>query len=276
MKTVILGGGITGRIVNYLIPDSVVMEANSPIRMTHQYGTNYLWKEIEGFPSIPIRIVTTVDGQVPTIESIQRYKNKVGRQDEDKSEWGLQFQPETRGHFIQSYPETNIKYEARAYSIDLKEHKIHFPQLNEVVQYDQLISTIPLVGLVILTGLNARFPVNSFKYKPVFIKMVPTPPEIPRLKDTVNVNYLSDPTIQPYRYCDRFGERHYESLTPMDFPHKKLSPGKIWESSYTPMILQYLESFNIKCFGRYGKWSTNELLHETYEEVKQWRNANVK
>ena len=286
MKIYILGGGITGRIVHSLVPNSTVLEAEDESkakRLSQSYGTNYLWEPIEGFNLKEVKVVTRIDDDLPTKESVQRYKNKIGKGSEEESEWGLQFQPESRGYFIMSCPPAEILYGCRVLGIDMDARSIAVLRPDkeglsglETLHYDQLLSTIPLSTLVSLTRMDTSFPAKTtFKFKPVYVKVAPRPPEARfQQDDTVYVNYLSNPLQEPYRYCDRFGERHYESLMPMGFPHKKLSPGKIWKDSTTDVILKILAEQEIHCFGRYGRWNPNELMHETYNYVKMWRGEN--
>jgi hypothetical protein len=172
-----------------------------------------------------------------------------------------------------------VEYNRRVTNVDLKTHlvTVSINQPNgkptlKTYQYDSLISTIPLNELVILAGLDARYPVETtFRYRPVYVKITLKPPEALYRDDVVYVNYISNPLIQPYRYCDRFGERHYETLHPIGFPHKKLFPGKIWAAPNIPFILQELEANQVYCFGRYGAWAPDELLHTSFERIVAWR-----
>lgn len=277
-RTFILGAGITGRLIQTVVPDTTILESKlrkGMDRLNVYYGTNYLWEplNIPGLKLRPVDVVTRVDGKEPTEESIQRYKNKIGKSDEGKDEWGLQFKTKTTGYVIESYPTANVEYGSYVTGIDMNTHKMEVTtsERKKYFTYDMLFSTIPLNRLLeTIEGLNARHPLETlFKYKPIYVKIVPLPPEISLPSNAFYVNYLSDPTIQPYRYCDKMGERHYESLTPIGFPHKKLFPGKIWTSPGVDKILKELRSHGIYCFGRYGAWQPNELIHQTYQKIKE-------
>jgi hypothetical protein len=278
---IILGGGITGRMVQYL-KGGVIFESKLTLtekQVSQNFGTNYLWKPIDGFTTKAMRVVTRIDDALPTDDSIRRYKNKIGKGSEPENEWGLQFQPESIGYFIEKYPSDNllIKYGYRVIEINLKNKwlKVDDMESKQVLTftYDTLISTLPLNQFVALTESSIKFPLQTaFQCRPVYVRIQQTPIESLRSQDEVYVNYISNPLVQPYRYCDRFGERHYESLTPIGFPHKRLYPGKIWKCNLTEPILNNLAAFDVFCFGRYGRWNPNELLHETYEEIRKWKN----
>ena len=273
-ETIILGGGIVGQMAKQVLPEAIVFERNeaSNRKPNQAFGTNYLWEPIPLFQTQEMEIHTHVDGRDATTETIKRYKNKIGKSHEGESEWGLQFAPMSRGHFIVEYPMVSIFYEHNIWAIDLtkKSMVVETPSGGKTFEYDNLISTIPLNELVRLTGMDKAFPVKTiFKFRPVFIKIQPKPMESPYTDKQIYVNYISNPLVEPYRYCDRFGERHYESLLPMGFPHKKISPGKIWKNPLINSVLKALEQANVTCLGRYGRWNPNELLHETYADLME-------
>ena len=99
--------------------------------------------------------------------------------------------------------------------------------------------------------------------------------EAPYPPTTWYVNYVSDPDVPPYRYTDRDGKRHYEGLTGMGkIPTRKISPGKIYPNPVAPVILESLERENIFCFGRFARWDPEELLHTTYDSIRDWIQTN--
>jgi hypothetical protein len=138
------------------------------------------------------------------------------------------------------------------------------------VYYDILVSTIPLYSL--LNMLQLREPPGRLQHKPIFFKVTARPPDAPYPTEVMYVNYLSNPDIPPYRFCDRFGERHYESILPFDGPSvKRYAPGKILSHPGVPSILEELEGFGIYTFGRYGSWHPDELIHETWHRIAAWK-----
>lgn len=279
LKYLILGGGITGRIVQNVLKDGVILESKEehPSNLSFNFGTNYLWKSIPGFESTPIHISTRVDEALPTSESVHRYKNKIGKGGED---WGLQFEPESIGYMITDLPEADILYQHRVVRIrpEMKEVEVEINEKEkspryEIFFYQNLISTIPLLNLVQLCDMNTKYPSKtSFVYKEIYVKIIPRPKKQVSSSNTIYVNYVSNPLVEEYRYCDRGNERHIEYLNSPKFPYRKLYPGKLWVSPFIPIIRSELLGYGIFCFGRYGKWNPNELLHETYEEVKTWKN----
>jgi hypothetical protein len=282
----VLGGGITGRMIKRILPDAEVLEGRLKPKtpnardINQGFGTNYFWEPIPIFQTKPMKIVTRIDDLFPTEDSIRRYKNKIGKGDEKVSDWGLQFQPESTGYFLNELPNEEIAYCHRIVHINLMDKIVNTefstgkPDEYSTVTftYSHLFNTLPLKDFLVLAGLDHKYPVNTlFKSRAVYVRIVPKPPEAPFNDNFIYVNYLSNPLIEPYRFCDRFGERHYESLMPIGFPHKKLYPGKIWAAPEIEDILHDLSIQNVHCFGRYGRWNPNELLHETYKEIVSWK-----
>ncbi len=272
--TIILGAGAVGRLAHAMCPNSLVLEARPKegfVGINQLFGTNYLWEDIPGFDTMRMKVVTHVDGFPATEKAIQRYKNKIGKGHETSSDWGLQFQPTSTGYFIKGYPDTkDIHYDERVLVVDLEERYVITESSNRTRQsyrYRTLISTIPLPMLVLTTALHLKYPVSNFTSKPVYVYRT-IPEEMTMLLDYVYVNYVSDPTKPYYRYCDRFGERHYEALTPYTKNMTEMKPGKIWYNAQAAEILSLMEQHNVFCFGRYGRWESNQLLHESYEHLK--------
>lgn len=280
VKYLVLGGGITGRIVQSILKDSWILESkeDDSSNLSFNFGTNYLWKPIPGFEVVPVHVSTRVDEAYPTKESILRYKNKVGKGGED---WGLQFEPESTGYLITGLPIAKISYRHRVVRInpDIRKVEIEISEKDKSPKfqtffYHYLISTIPLVDLIRLCGLETQYPLQtSFIHRNIYVKVVPRPENYVSSDNMIYVNYVSNPLTDTYRYCDRGNKRHCEYLNiPGGFPYRKLYPGKLWSSPFISIIRSELKQKNIFCFGRYGKWNPNELLHETYEEVKAWKN----
>jgi len=275
VEIAVIGGGITGRLVNFLMPSAVVydwMPAPREIRqvLTRNYGANYLWHPIPGIPCREFKVVTRVDGQIPTFDNVAKYKFKIGKTG-DITGWERQFQPEMIGYDFEHLPDVTIQYDHRITEIDAVSHILNFAK-HPPVRYDTLISTIPLYALLALAGWPE--PIGRLYYKPIYFKVTPRPPDAPFPTDIMYVNYISDPDIRPYRYCDRGRERHYESIVPYDGPStKRIPPGKIFPNRHVPETLALLEAHDIHTFGRYGSWAPDELVHETYQQIVEWRAA---
>jgi hypothetical protein len=283
MRVVVIGGGISGRLFQFLYPKARVLDWG-PERpegrgLTRNYGTNYLWEPLSGIECREFEVVTCVDGFAPTEESIARYKAKVGKAG-DKGDWMAQFQHRMPGFEIVTYPESRIEYDTKILSVSPEEKRV-VTSRGELINYDLLINTIPLnafLNLIIDEDLDTRAGLfelaggyRVFNSKPIFVRVHPRPLDAPYPPDTLYVNYLSSPEIEPYRYCDRGQERHFEGLTNMGvIPSKKLLPGKLIPPyPDTQTLLDVLvEQYQIFCFGRFAAWQPDELVHETYQYMR--------
>ena len=273
VNNLILGGGLVGRMIHECMPDSIILEAKEEHfdkKPNFSFGTNYLWKDLPCFKTKRVKVVTRVDDEPASEASVTRYKNKIGKGHERSAQdWGLQFAPESEGFLVMAVPYANVHYGQKVVSVDLDSKWV--VTQNASYKYERLFNTLPLPEFMRMAGLANAYPLETlFKFKPVFVRVVPIPPEAPLHRaDVIFVNYVSNPLIEPYRYCDKYAERerHYESLTPIGFPHKRIYPGKIWDDPQVPEIRHELSQKGVFCYGRYGAWKPNELLHETYAEV---------
>jgi len=267
---VVIGGGITGQLTQFCVPHARILDWSKPPSrrrsFTRMYGANYLWEPLEGIECQKFTVITHVDGDKATHESIRRYKEKIGKTF-DQAHWDSQFQAVMNGYDIVSFPETNVSYECRVKEIFIKDKRLLLAS-GEDISYDTLISTIPLYALMDMCHISHKKP---FQYRPIYIRIEDRPLEAPYPVETWYVNYLSDPDIPPYRYTDRNGKRHYEGLTSMGkIPTRKVVPGKIFPNSISELIREELTKENIICFGRFAKWDPEELLHTSYSEIRAW------
>lgn len=264
MKDVILGAGISGRILKHFIPDAIVYESGCPsIHLNSSVGANYVWQPLEGFDCKPVQVFTTVDGLLPSSESIRRYKNKVGKDNENEEDWAEQFRPVQSGYLLR-HETVPAMYNMKCVEISLNDHRLKFED-GSIAHYDTLFSTIPLPVLCQLCRMDV--PVKTaFRYIPIFVKVevdeYPSP--------SIIVDYVSSPCAQEYRVTRRCGEIHRESLHPFVGPHKVLWPGKIWNSPMVQTVLTRLLHHGVVCFGRYASWNSDELIHQTYAKVQQF------
>lgn len=274
-RIAVIGGGITGQLVQLQIPAATIYdwqdERQAAKPLTRNFGANYLWEPLP-IPGVGYRqfdVVTDVDGQPPTLESVLRYKEKIGKTG-DVQDWERQFTRHMTGYdFATPLPAPRIQFRHRVERIDRVKRVIYFagqtPQM-----YEYLVSTIPLYSLLNMVGM--REPPGRLRHKPIFFKVINRPPDAPHPVDTLYVNYISNPDVTPYRFCDRFGERHYESILPFEGPSvKRYAPGKIFLHPGVDGLLEELQSFGVVTFGRYGSWAPNELIHETWGRIAQWR-----
>jgi hypothetical protein len=127
----------------------------------------------------------------------------------------------------------------------------------------------------------------ALRFKPIHITVRPSPasivegvPDFPRSKidpsatTGMYVNYVSDPTTDTYRWCWRANAVHAESLVPSPQAKITLWPGKIWPSAEADDWVNRLEEFDIYCFGRWAAWRPDELTHNAYARLKDWRTRN--
>jgi hypothetical protein len=52
---------------------------------------------------------------------------------------------------------------------------------------------------------------------------------------------------------------------------KRILPGKIYANSETATVRAGLLMHDVLTVGRFGSWNPEQLAHETYEEVAQWK-----
>lgn len=276
MNILVIGGGITGRLVQHALPEAKLFDWGSPPadgRLTRQWGANYLWKPIPGLSCREFPVITHVDGEPATAASIRRYKEKVGKGDEPQDSWWAQFQEHTTGYEFTSLPPAEIQYGMRVVEI-LADRRCVVWSNGVVMSYDFLVSTIPLFSLLDLLGevgdALRRWTDGRLTYQPIYVRAMARPPDARYPPETLYVNYLSDPTLEPYRWCDRGAERHYEGLTAMGaVPNKKLVPGKIRDlpSGIRLSVMDRLNRMGIYCFGRYASWNSDELVHQTWRQI---------
>ena len=278
----VIGGGITGQLVQHIIPEAEILDwrPRPPSRMTRAFGANYLWEPLEGIPCRSFPVVTHVDGKPPTDEAIIRYKKKIGKM-HDIENWGMQFVEHTTGYEITQLPEPRIHWDRRVIRIDGAHRSVQVdgPRGKENWSYSHLISTIPLYALmdmVVVDFWPADLLMPALEYKPIFVKVTARPPDAPYPPDTWYVNYLSS-EVSPYRVTDRETERHYESIVPMSgIPSRRISPGKIYPHAHAAQVVARLQEWGqIQCFGRFARWNPDELVHQTYRDILQWRDTYV-
>ena len=274
MNVVVLGAGISGRMFQNIIPASIVLESKSKEeskQMTFQSGTNYLWEPIPGFECDLVNVTTHVDGKPWTTENVRRYKSKIGKSCESTEGWERQFKLYSKGYALLNVcKERDVRYSCKVDEIDASKKFLRY--VGGFFAYDYLVSTIPLRFILELTGLYKQYPMEQiFKYAPIYVKKE----KIESRPGEIYVNYLSDFNNPCYRITERNGERHHESLAPLDRIDQKIIPGKIYPSPWVDKILGDLTARNIFCFGRFARWMPEELIHETYKDIVKWRGEQI-
>lgn len=270
MNVVCIGGGITGQMVQLVVPETRLLDwrpADQGHRpQTRRYGANYLWKPIPGLPYTQFPVITHVDGAPATKESVVAYKAKIGKPWDIADHLTPQFAVQTTGYDC-TFPDPKIEYGRAVQHIRMGHHILELRNGQEL-SYDILVSTVPLYALLRMVDITLPAP---FRYDPIFVKVSERPPDAPYPPNMVYVNYLSDPSVAPYRLTDRDGSRHYESRTPMSgTTARKVVPGKIHPNSRSADMVRSLANQHIYCFGRYAAWLPEELIHETYDRIVAW------
>lgn len=270
----ILGGGITGRLAGYLWPSASILERNSEEKsnqLTRMWGTNYLWEPLPGFDCPPFKVTTEIDGQIATKDAILRYKEKIGKASESQESWGLQFQHVTTGYEFNHVPRGQLVPSFAVDRIDLSNQRVHAG--DRMVEYSMLISTVPMSTLVSLVGfLKSDLIDRHLHHQPIYISLHKQLPEEEPSRD-MYVNYLTDESTPVYRYCIRDGLQHAEQLAKTDRTTIVVNPGKIYYSTIAQSFLRVLRKRNVFCFGRFATWNSNELVHETYKKLRDFREA---
>ena len=263
MVIVIIGGGYLGQLLHTLIPQARVLDwrPTAPAEPARSFGPQYLWWPIRGLPCEEFNVITHVDGKPASPESIRDYKVKVGKE-QDHSDWRTQFRTMMKGYEVQ-LPKPNIEYNQMATEINRMLRTLNL-RSGEVIRYDWLISTIPLPALMDLCKMTKP----EFESRPIYVTVRPVNP-----LSYLYVNYCSDPNDPIYRRTNRNGMMHSESLHPLDSGSRvhRLVPGKIYKNRDVSSIRAELMVAKILTVGRYGAWDPEQLAHETYREVEQWK-----
>jgi len=263
MNIVIIGGGYLGQLLHSLIPSARVLDwrpvSEKGYPLPRNFGPQYLWRPIPGLYNDSFTVVTTVDGMPATQESILAYKRKVGKQ-QDQSDWRTQFQ-QTMNGFEVHLPPDRVEYGMRVVRVNCLD-KYLICANGHRVDYNWLISTIPLPELLKLCAIGIS---ETFESRPIYVTSEPVEP-----LSYLSVNYLSDPFNIAYRETIRNGQLHRESLDAL--PNSRvLRPGKIYRNGQAAHHLAELLMYKIKSVGRYGSWNPEELAHETYSELRTWK-----
>ena len=265
MNVVVIGGGFVGQLVQLAVPSARVLDWRKTPPANHldtRIGPQYLWKPIPGVPSESFSVTTLVDGVPATPETILRYKRKIGKET-DGGNWGIQFEHKTVG-WTSNLPRPRVEYDRMVRMIDLAGRTLGLAEPWGTVEYDILVSTIPLPALL---GLLITGPAYSeFKFDPIYMaeELLPDPVE------GMTLDYLSDPADPWYRVTLSGSKRFRESIHPQP-GCRKIMPGKIHINSLNESILATLELSCCFCFGRFATWRPDELAHETWGQIERWK-----
>jgi hypothetical protein len=262
---VVIGGGFVGQLVQWAFPSVRLLDWRKTAPANHletRIGPQYLWAPIPGVESYSFPVTTLVDGLPPTPESVLAYKQKIGKE-KDGGDWGLQFQHETTGWHSQ-LPMPRVEYNQHVKGVDLSGHRLLMAE-NVIIEYDVLINTIPLDAFLRLCLIPPRIH-EPWKQDRIYMRVR----EIDGSYAGMQLNYLSDPADPFYRETLSANKVFSETLHPE--PDAKPQPlGKIHPHPQSEDALRALRMFNTFCFGRFATWRPDELAHETWQHIQEWK-----
>lgn len=268
---------MTGMLAQQYIPDSLILDWGPPPALPEralpkQWGANYWWSPIAGLECREFKVITTIDGDPATPESIHAYKTRVGKAHETYTRPGMvaaQFEHESIGYAPLEFPAPrNIRYRAHVVSIDPFRKQVSLRD-GENIPYERVISTVPLPALraMVDAAVLTPFDVLNFRSTPIYVV---EKKEYVRARDYVWVDYRTAGSA--YRATTHLdGSLHLEyAEPPRGALSKKLLPGRIYDVNHTRALVHELSLLNIHCFGRYARWDSDELLHQTDADLKRW------
>jgi hypothetical protein len=275
-RIAVIGGGFIGQLVQYAVPSARVLDwRKTPPKdhmETRNLGPQYLWEPIPGVPSHSFPVTTLVDGEPPTPDTILAYKRKIGKAD-DGGDWGLQFQHQTIG-WESTLPVPRIEYGKTVKMISLPEKTLGMADWS-TVEYDLLVSTIPLPAFLDMLIVGPEYQ-NGFRSNPIYISTTPKIHEQTQPEPRMVLNYLSNPDDPHYRITSvvagQVSVEYAESL--VSIPGEVatiLKPGKIHPHKESQLICSMLATYDCFCFGRFATWAPDELAHQTWKSIVEWK-----
>lgn len=265
MKVVVIGGGFAGQLVQLAVPSARVLDWRKTAPVNHletRIGPQYLWEPIPGVPSESFPVTTLVDGQPPTSETILAYKKKIGKE-EDGGDWGLQFQHQTTGWSSQ-LPVPRVEYSRTVRMVDLLDRMLGMEDWS-TIKYDILVNTIPLPSFLEMLLVGPAY-VNEFRSNPIYMTITPNDPPI----EGMVLDYIADLRRPVYRETCSKDQKFFESLMPITGA-RRIVPGKIHPYADSQTIVLTLATYDCFCFGRFACWSPDELAHETWKHIVDWK-----
>jgi hypothetical protein len=288
-RVLILGGGMVGIVAQRYVPHALILDwgapppTDAPPAPPQQWGAIYWWQAIADIPCFAFPVVTTIDGERATDTGIAAYKSRVGKGIEVQSRpesLALQFRPHSIGFSPVSFPTpTRIQYRAHVTHIDL-ERRVLYLRNGQYYEFEHLIATIPLPSLLDMCRSSyfetyirhAGSDVPAFKAQNIYVTS-----ERPAGKSTVwsvlRVDYHTRGA--PYRTTIHLdGAVHREYTMPPrvsdETKVKRLIPGRIYDEPDAPLMVRALAAHRVRCFGRYARWDSDELLHITDADIRAW------
>lgn len=279
MKIVIIGAGIIGRFAKILMPDAIIFDSkNKDDKITSEIiGANLSRQKV---PELDCRdgiLLSKIDGEVPTNESIFRYRmNKFSTGEIEFGDY-KQFSPIQKIYFVEKPNIQDINYSCYVKNINAIDKIIdvyHVDiKITESIKYDCIISTIPLIDLIKIVDITKNSPfldimINKCMHKIIYHKEKIIEKMFNSGEFLFNYLTTSDSIINRKSfYNNRIG---YESFYYFD-DAKEIYPGKIMGSNFTEEIAKDLQLYSIYCYGRYARWRHKEMLHETFKNLRRFK-----
>lgn len=268
-RIVVIGGGYVGQLVQFAVPDARVLDGRTTAPADHldsRVGPQYLWEPIPGCPSESFPVTTLVDNLPPTPEAILAYKQKIGKEN-DGGNWGLQFQHQTVG-YSSALPVPRVEYDSKVQMVDLVNKQLGVSGWR-TIDYDLLIITVPLPLFLNTLILGPDFH-EPFKWDPIYMAKETCDSEV----EGMILNYHSSADDIWYRDTRVKNIQYFESLQKNDDLVVHTIPiGKIHPNLESETILAQLTAYDCYCFGRFAAWRPDELAHETWRHIIDWKEA---
>lgn len=270
---VIIGGGIIGRFARLMIPGSVCYEKNAPgSKITCNYtGANICRNHVPELQGEFVTVYNLINGEFATPELIMEYK--MSKNDTSPMSYGdiKQFVHKQKVYIAQA-PEVEIQYGKEITLIDVFEKKIYFAD-GDCVEYGCIINTIPMPMLLSKINLfdseNSTVNINRigmFKSKPIYYKE-DIGKEVPKGKMIIDQIVDGSTTYRRIKYGNIITT---ESFYKFDGAIC-IKPGKIFKSECAEDVRNDLVLYNIYNYGRYALWRPNEFLHESFKNLRRFR-----
>lgn len=275
----IIGGGQVGLVAQRHLPDAMILDWGPPPKHptpVAQWGAIYWWEPIADIPCQSFEVLTTIDDGVPTPDAILAYKRRVGKGVEVQTRpdaVARQFQLKSKGYRpAEIVKPRRITYRAQVLHVRPFDQEVELSNGTRY-RYKSLISTIPLPALLKMLPPHAvtrwDVPNLEFRSRPIYVSVSPGG-GLPATY--MHVNYLTGPT-GAYRETKHLnGDVHREYSDPWhsDLPTRKLVPGRIYDHVEAVPLVEWLEDIGIHCFGRYARWDSDELLHMTDADLRDF------
>lgn len=251
-RIVVLGAGIVGRLAKIHIPHAIVLEAKKKTDLfTAELGVQITITPIPELECLKCTRHIQIDNQRPTLDLIEKYRKKIERSGDLGYGDFRQFESVQTVYRFLMPQKLDVYFGSKVKKICLEDRTLELEE--KTLQYDYLISTIPLIHFIELTNMFTNFKNESksfFMHRPIYVRRTKCPNE----ESVIRENYITDLENPIYRENWIQGIHNEESVFKFDDHAVKIYPGKIYNNSQVPHLLEDLKSFDVHCVGRYAQW----------------------